>query len=512
MFQFLPALAPELYAAGFCLTGAADLVWLHLLSDLAIGVAYLSIPATLALLLMRRRDVAYPWLLGLFVAFIASCGLTHLMHASAFVAPMPEVAGLAKAFTAAISVATAIVLWPVLPRLLAMPSPAALAREVEERRAAEARAQASEARNAALLANMAEAVFVLRLEADGGFTLESANPAFERIFGLKLSEVVGQRAEAALPAALLGLGLPHWRACAGGGLNCTYELEAETPAGRRAWQTALVPLRDETGRVARLLGSARDVTATRRLQAGLVQSARLATVGTMCAGLAHETSQPLNAALLWLRTARAEAARLPAEAAVKLARALGVVEGQLRRTGELVGRIRALAGATDAEAAVFDASQAVAAAVRTAGGQYAPEGIELAFDPAREALPVRGAPARLEQAVLQLLANARDAVAERRAAEPEAPARIAVALRREAGQVVVEVRDSGPGVPEAIREAMFDPFFTTKDPGRGIGLGLPLAAGVARGMGGGIESWNLAGGGACFRMALAPAGVPAVAA
>jgi two-component system C4-dicarboxylate transport sensor histidine kinase DctB len=78
--------------------------------------------------------------------------------------------------------------------------------------------------------------------------------------------------------------------------------------------------------------------------------------------------------------------------------------------------------------------------------------------------------------------------------------------------VVVEVRDSGQGVPEAIREAMFDPFFTTKDPGRGIGLGLPLAAGVARGMGGGIEAWNLAGGGACFRMALAPATAAAVAA
>jgi C4-dicarboxylate-specific signal transduction histidine kinase len=83
-----------------------------------------------------------------------------------------------------------------------------------------------------------------------------------------------------------------------------------------------------------------------------------------------------------------------------------------------------------------------------------------------------------------------------------------VALRREGQQVMVEVRDSGEGIPEALRETIFDPFFTTKDPGRGIGLGLPLAAGVARAMGGGIEAWNLASGGACFRMALAA--VPAL--
>jgi two-component system C4-dicarboxylate transport sensor histidine kinase DctB len=56
---------------------------------------------------------------------------------------------------------------------------------------------------------------------------------------------------------------------------------------------------------------------------------------------------------------------------------------------------------------------------------------------------------------------------------------------------------------------IFDPFFTTKDPGRGTGLGLPFAAGVARAMGGGIETWNLPGGGACFRMELAAADTPA---
>jgi histidine kinase len=126
-----------------------------------------------------------------------------------------------------------------------------------------------------------------------------------------------------------------------------------------------------------------------------------------------------------------------------------------------------------------------------------------------EAMPVRASAARLERAVLELLANARDAVLERRRTEPEAPARIEVGLWREEDAVMIEVRDTGTGIVEQARESLFDPFFTTKDPGRGIGLGLAFAAGVARGMGGGIEAWNLPEGGACFRRRIATVDVAA---
>ena len=125
---------------------------------------------------------------------------------------------------------------------------------------------------------------------------------------------------------------------------------------------------------------------------------------------------------------------------------------------------------------------------------------------AAEGVLVRGSAARLEQAVLQLLRNARDAVLERRRQDSGASGRILLTLRQEPGRIAIEVRDSGTGIPEKLQHAIFDPFFTTKDPGRGAGLGLPFACGVARGMGGGIEAWNLPEGGACFRMELARAG------
>jgi C4-dicarboxylate-specific signal transduction histidine kinase len=139
----------------------------------------------------------------------------------------------------------------------------------------------------------------------------------------------------------------------------------------------------------------------------------------------------------------------------------------------------------------------VAAVTAVASRQYAiEETVALTLDRPPGTIPVRGQRAKLEQALLQLIANAHDAVLERRAREPGAPARIVVALRADhaAGVVAIAVRDTGGGVPEADRGRIFDPFYTTKEPGRGTGLGLAIAQGVAHGMGGRLETWNEASG------------------
>jgi C4-dicarboxylate-specific signal transduction histidine kinase len=472
----------------------AALAWLGIVSDLAMGLAYISVPVVLVLLLRRRRDFGLAWLIGFFAAFILLGGLVHLLRASGALADTPLAEALLKAVAAAVSVAFALALWSLMPRLLALRSPAALAREVEERGAAERRARDSEARLAALLENLADGIFVLRVTPGGEFLVETINPAFARMFDVRESAVVGGRAQLVLPGALVALCDPHWRGAAADGVVREYELEAELAGGRLVWQTLLVPMRGPGGAVDRLLGSARDVTATRRMQADLVQSARLATAGTMCAGLAHEASQPLNVAALWLRRARAEGGAQ---------RALDVVEGQLRRAGTLVARIRALAGDEPRPAETFDAAEAVGAALRTAVAQNGADRVAYAPWEPTAPVPVRGHRARLEQAVLALLSNARDAVLDRLDRDPDAPARIAVTLRQDGARAVIEVRDSGTGIPPTLRDAIFDPFFTTKDPGRGLGLGLPFAAGVACAMGGTVDAWNLPGGGACIRLELA---------
>ncbi|WP_368414694.1 sensor histidine kinase [Falsiroseomonas sp.] len=497
--------------------------WLHAASDLATVLGCLTVLGVFGAVLLRRRDLVDGRTAAMLGGFLLALAATHLVHLVVVAGLASRPADAVAAGAAVVSAGAALGLWLCLPRLLRLPNPILLARQVElhreaERRAlaSEARAREAEARMAAFLGHLPDALFVLHVGADGALRVEAVNPSFEQIFGVPAARVADAPAEALLPAALAGPVVARWRQVATNGAVAEEEMTAELAAGQRVLQTVLVPMRGPDGQVERLLGSVRDVTATRRLQQGMVQSARLATVGTICAGLAHEASQPLNVASLWLRRARAAAEDVPDALRAPIARAAQIVESQLHRAGDLIARIRALAGEEARDAASFDAAGAVAAALRIAATRYAAEGITLALRGAAAPLQARGSAARLEQAVLHLLSNARDAVLERRRKDPLAPACIEVVLRHEAGaqmgRIAIEVRDSGTGVADALAGAIFDPFFTTKEPGCGTGLGLSFAAGVARAMGGGIETWNLPGGGACFRMDLAAipsAGCPA---
>jgi two-component sensor histidine kinase len=120
---------------GFCLSWAPGLVALHAGSDVVIGLAYLSIPLAIAAFIKRRPDIQYSWVAYLFVAFILACGTTHLMAILTLWVPAYGVEGLIKLVTAILSIATAAILWPLLPKLAALPSAAELERRVEARTA-----------------------------------------------------------------------------------------------------------------------------------------------------------------------------------------------------------------------------------------------------------------------------------------------------------------------------------------------------------------------------------------
>ncbi|MBK1699195.1 sensor histidine kinase [Rhodovibrio salinarum] len=133
---------------GMCYLWDPLVLWLHAGSDLLIGAAYFSIPVVLALFTIKRRDLQYRWVAGLFMLFIVACGTTHLFGVWTIWNPDYAIEGLLKAITALVSLATAIVLWPLLPKLLALPSPSMLAQsnaelqaEIDRRRAAETRLQ-----------------------------------------------------------------------------------------------------------------------------------------------------------------------------------------------------------------------------------------------------------------------------------------------------------------------------------------------------------------------------------
>ena len=117
---------------GFCLTWAPGLLWLHATSDAVVALAYFSIPLALIRFVQLRRDLAYHWIAYLFGGFILACGMTHVMAIYTLWVPAYGVEGLIKVATAILSIATAAILWPLVPRLVALPSPASL-RELNAR-------------------------------------------------------------------------------------------------------------------------------------------------------------------------------------------------------------------------------------------------------------------------------------------------------------------------------------------------------------------------------------------
>jgi signal transduction histidine kinase len=129
---------------GICLLWRPELIWLHVISDGVIAVAYFSIPFALSVFVWKRPDIEFSWVFWAFAIFIMACGLTHVFAIWTLWVPDYALEGLVKAITAAASIVTAIMLWPLLPKVLALPAPAqliaaqdALKREAQERQLAE---------------------------------------------------------------------------------------------------------------------------------------------------------------------------------------------------------------------------------------------------------------------------------------------------------------------------------------------------------------------------------------
>ena len=199
---------------GYCLSWSPPLVVTFVISDVLIFLSYMSMPVALGYFARKREDFPYRWLLWLFSAFILACGATHLMGAIVLYKPMYAFDALLKACTAAISVVTAIVLWPLLPQALKLPSPMqlkkaneALQNEISHRRQVEEElrlahnvAKSNLERNVSLLAAIVESSgdAIIGKTPDGIVT--SWNRAAERIFGYTAQEMIGHSVLSLLPA------------------------------------------------------------------------------------------------------------------------------------------------------------------------------------------------------------------------------------------------------------------------------------------------------------------------
>ncbi len=245
-----------------------------------------------------------------------------------------------------------------------------------------------------------------------------------------------------------------------------------------------------------ILGFARDVTGRKQMEARLIQSERLAALGTLLAGIAHEMNNPLSYALLGIEGALREIERMPAgDETGKLREMLESARHGATRAAAVVGQIRGSSRADVDELGPADVRRALEGALRVVHNEIRHRArlvTELCDVPR-----IVGNEQRLEQVFLNLLVNAVQALPEGRA-ENE----IRVTLGAQSGEIVVEVADNGPGIPEEMRARIFDPFFTTKRPGMGLGLGLSICHGIVAVHGGSIAVDSSVGAGSTFRIVL----------
>jgi two-component system NtrC family sensor kinase len=280
----------------------------------------------------------------------------------------------------------------------------------------------------------------------------------------------------------------------------------------------------------RLAGNVRSLDETNRrllaTQRGLVEAEKLASIGRLAAGVAHEVGNPLGALLGYAAVLR----RRDVDPEL-----VAGVEGEAQRIDRIIRGLLDYARPAPPEREPVDVNAAVRAAVHVLRVQGAFAHVEVEMDLAAGLPPLAGAPHLLEQAFINLLDNARRAMdgrgtitvgtrQERYQSGPRIPTRRAddppgvtyAHLRRprvtsvrdphriEPGTDIVKVTvaDSGPGIPPEHIDKVFDPFFTTRAPGAGTGLGLAIVASTVADFGGRIEASSGAGGGAVFTLSL----------
>lgn len=366
--------------------------------------------------------------------------------------------------------------------------------DITERKAAEEALRRSEESFRALIEGLPEAIFVHR-----GGPLLYTNPSALRFLGRAAPVLLGSR--------LLDFVHPEDRELAAGVLDAqpgarvtgTREVRFLRPDG--GVMTAEVGCLDLVfdGQPATVI-RASDLTERKQMQARLLLADRMAAVGTLAAGVAHEINNPLAFVLANLafltRELHALERELPAGRLSEFEEVLREASEGADRVRYIVRDLRTLSRVEEAAPTAVNLQAVLDSAITLARGeiktraQLVREYAEVPF--------VAGSDGRLGQVFLNLLINAAHAIPTGAAGKHE----VRVVLRSEGERVVVEVRDSGCGIAPELRERIFDPFFTTKPVGEGTGLGLSICHGIVTSFGGEITVESEVGSGSTFRVSL----------
>jgi len=328
---------------------------------------------------------------------------------------------------------------------------------------------------------------IFTVEADG--RISSWNAAAEHTFGYPAAEAIGRsvmelvepNAREAFEALLRARAAAPERAPAEFGMR-------RKDGGHLETQVTISRLVGAAGAPPTLSLVVHDVTGQKRLQAELIQSSKLAAIGTLASGIAHEFNNVLAIVLGNVELAAEATTRAEVDEHIRAALEAG------RRSKDVVRHLLTFARRREGKRERIELVELLEASLRIMEADFLRCGIRIRRHFAAIP-PVEVDAAQLTLVFLNVLKNAREAMAEK-------GGDLTVALRRSARLAIVEIRDTGPGMTREVRQHLFEPFFTTKPFGEGTGLGLSTSYGIVRGHDGTIEVESEPGRGTLVRIAL----------
>lgn len=488
------------------MTGWTDTWWqLTALANGVILAAYLAISFAIARGLLRSRQ----WRnnpLGLATAAIFfSCAVHHGSHTVHLLLPyfgkdihgglaMRMAFGMDFQAAAwdALTAVLAVWYWTLRGRFPALVRGAALFEDLRLRQASEARLSASEQRFREIVETTSEGVVVLDRDARIGYT----NERFAGMVGRAPEELPGTPILALVTAADRPVAEQALSDVRDRGAT-HFEVGLHASGGLAVWARIALSARvGDAGEPIGALAMVADVTEQKSIEAQLQQAQKLEAVGQLAGGLAHDFNNLLT-------VIDGYAAMLIAEADEPTGRDLAMIRDAASRAGGLTRQLLTFSRAQTARPQVVDVAGLVAG-LEVLLRRLIREDVDLNVTATAESTPVRVDPGQLEQVLVNLAINARDAM-------PGGGA-LTIGTGRTGDRVLITVTDTGCGMTPEITARVFEPFFTTKDQGEGTGLGLSTVYGIVTRAGGHVRVDSRPASGSTFEISLPAAATPAAAA
>jgi len=266
---------------------------------------------------------------------------------------------------------------------------------------------------------------------------------------------------------------------------------AHKNGGWRIVRANASPLTDGEGKIIGIVASARDVTESKRLEQQLMQSEKLAAIGQMVSGVAHELNNPLTAILgvsdLLRERTTDDASR----------RQLQLIHKQARKAAELVQGLLMFSRPSQHKSSQVYVTELISRAIELQKNESEARHITVEVNATSDLPPIEADPQHMTQVFVNLLANAQEAITSARD-----HGHISIDINSSDGQQEILVDDDGPGIASDVRSKIFDPFFTTHRTSGGSGLGLTICLVIVKEHGGTIEAQVSPAGGARFRILL----------